>query len=417
MGVKMLAMPPPARYTSPMLWIIALLCLGLVGLAGYYRGPICAGFSLLGLLFGAVLARPLSPLAAHLLPMLGLYHPVWRFFVPGAIAFVAVLIIFKIVGNVLHQKTTIHFKYQKDEHLLFRWERLYQRLGFCVGVVNGAVYFFILMLPVYVAGYFTTAAADPSLPSSLRLLTTLRAELHDSGLDRVVAPYDPIPPAIYQAAGIIELVLHNPLLCSRLAHYPALLALSQQKDIQDIAHDIPLQELIQTQAKISDILNQPKIQAIVTNAAVPEQIHSLVGDDLTDLQTFLNTGKSPKYDSDKILGVWKIDVAATLAEERRLKPDLAPKQVAALRTAWVPQISGFSLTATPDNQIVLKKQNPDNALDTPVSAGTWNKADNAYEVTLTLPGKRPTSVSIAPSDDGILQFPMETHILIFNKEM
>lgn len=398
-----------------MVWILALLCMGLIGLAGYRRGPICAVFSLFGLLFGLFLARPLSPLASHLLPILGLHHPLWQLFVPGVIAFLGVLIIFKIVGNVLHGKMTRYFKYQKDERLYFRWERLYNRLGFCAGLLNGAVYFFILMLPVYVAGYFTTEAADAEVPAGLRLLTTLRAELHDSRLDRVVAAYDPIPRAIYQAADIIDLVRHNPLLESRLAHYPPLLALSQQKEIQDLASDAALQEMIQRQAKISDILNHPKIQAIVTNAAVTEQIRRLLGDDLTDLQEYLATGKSPKFDGEKILGIWNIDIRASLAEERRRLPEMSPKQIAALHTTLVPLMSGFALWATPDQQIILTKLNPNSGQPTPVGQGTWKKADTAYEV--TLPGNKPDTVAVTPAGDGTLQFPRDGHILIFNKEM
>jgi len=399
-----------------MVWMIALVCMGVVGLAGYWRGPICAAFSLLGLLVGLLLARPLSPLAAHLLPLLGLHHPLWQLFVPGALAFLGVLVIFKLVGNALHQKTIIHFKYnQKDEHLFFRWERLYNRLGFCVGVINGAVYFLILMMPVYVAGYFTAIMADPDAPPGLRLLTTLRAQLHDSRLDRVLAAYDPIPPAIYQAADIADLVLHNPLLESRLAHYPAFLTLSQQKEIQDIASDVTLQQMIQTQAKVRDILNYPKIQAMVTNPAVPQQIYGLLDNDLTDLQMFLNSGKSPKFDSEKILGIWNIDVHATLAEERRRHPDMTRTQIAALHTTLIPLITGLSLTATPDNQLILRKLNPNSALPTPVGEGTWKKADNAYEVTLA--GNQPATVPVTPAGDGTLQFPRGGHILIFNKEM
>ena len=398
-----------------MVWIIALLCMGLVGLAGSRRGPICAAFSLLGLLFGLLLARPLSPLAGHLLPILGLHHPLWQLFMPGVIAFLSVLILFKIVGGVLHGKMTRYFKYQKDERLYFRWERFYNRLGFCVGILNGAVYFFILMLPVYVAGYFTTEAADAEVPAGLRLLSTLRAELHDSRLDRLVAAYDPIPPAIYQAADIIDLVRHNPLLESRLAHYPPLLALGQQKEIQDIASDAALQEMIQRQAKISDILNHPKIRAIVTNAAVSGQFRRLLGDDLTDLQQYLATGKSPKFDGEKILGVWNLDVRATLAEERRRLPEMSPRQIAALHTTLVPLMSGFALWATPDQQIILTKLNPNSGQPTPIGQGTWKKADNAYEV--TLPDNKPDTVAVTPAEGGALQFPRDGHILIFNKEM
>ena len=120
----------------------------------------------------------------------------------------------------------------KAEHLLFRWERLYNRLGFCVGMVNGAIYFFILMMPVYVAGYFTAEVADAGAPASVRLATTLRAELHDCGVDRVLAAFDLTPPVFYEAADIIELVLQFPLLESRLGHLdPGLLSFSQRKEM------------------------------------------------------------------------------------------------------------------------------------------------------------------------------------------
>lgn len=411
----MLAFARAVSYITGMVWIIALLCLWAVGLAGFYRGPIRAAFSLLGLLCGLLLARPLSPLTVHLLPLLGLEHPLWRLFVPEVIAFLLVLVIFKIAGNVLHEKTVVHFKYQKDEHLFFRWERLYNRLGFCVGMVNGAVYFFILMMPVYVAGYFTAAVADAGAPASVRYVTPLRAQLQECGLDRVLAAYDPTPPEIYQAADIIELVLKNPLLESRLAHYPALLGLSQTKEIQAMASDVALQQMIQSQARPRDILNYPRIQFMVTNATVPEELHGLLGDDLTDLQEFLTTGKSPKYDGEKILGTWDIDVHATLAEERRRHPDMLRNQIAALHTALVPMISGFSLTATPDNQILLRKQNPNSALATAVGQGTWKRNGNAWEI--TLPDNQPDTTEVTPSDDGTLQFSRGGHILIFNKEM
>ena len=71
--------------------------------------------------------------------------------------------------------------------------------------------------------------------------------------------------------------------------------------------------------------------------------------------------------------------------------------------------------ATPDNQIILTKQNPNSGLPTPVGQGTWKKADNAYEV--TLPDNKPDTVAVTPADDGTLQFPRDGHILIFNKEM
>jgi hypothetical protein len=397
-----------------MVWIFALLCMGLAGLAGSRRGPVCAAFSLLGLWAGLLLAGPLSPLAGRLLPVLGLQHPLWQLFMPGVIVFILVLSIFKIAGNAVYQKMTLHYKYKEDDPLFFRWERLCSRLGFCLGVLNGAIYFLILMVPVYVAGYFTTEAAGAG-GAGQRLLTQFRSELHECGLDRVVAAYDPIAPPIYQAADLIELVLSNPLLESRLAYYPPLMALGQQKEIQDIASDAALKDMIRKKAKLSDILNEPKVQAIVTNTAVLDRVRSLLGDNLADLQEFLTTGKSPKYDGEKILGRWNVDLRASWDGDRKGHPEMTRNQIAALRTDWVPQIAGLALMATPDDQFLLRRQGAASAPPTPVGQGTWKKTDTGYEV--TLPGNKPATVPVTIAEDGTLQFLRDGHILIFNKEM
>src|SRR3954463_9754396 len=98
-----------------MLWIIALLCLGIVGAIGYYQGPIRAACSLLGLIFGSLLAAPLSPLTKKIAPVLGFKHPAWDLIIPGLIAFLIILIAFKIVGQILHRKLSIFYKYKKDD--------------------------------------------------------------------------------------------------------------------------------------------------------------------------------------------------------------------------------------------------------------------------------------------------------------
>src|SRR5271155_1462911 len=142
-----------------MVWFILLLCLGLVGAAGYYQGPVRAGFAFCGLLFGTMLAGPLSPLTQRLLELVGLHHPAWNIFAPQVLAFLIVLTIFKIAGQVVHQKIAVYFKYKVDDKTLYRWQRVYARLGACVGLLNGSFYFLLLTLLIYSAGYFTTEAA------------------------------------------------------------------------------------------------------------------------------------------------------------------------------------------------------------------------------------------------------------------
>jgi hypothetical protein len=396
-----------------MVWLIAILCLGLVGLTGYYQGPVRAAFSLLGIVFGALLASPLSPLTKHLLPVFGLSHPIWQIFVPQAIAFLLVLIIFKIAGHVVHAKLSLHFKYKADEKKLLRWERLYSRLGLCVGLLNGSIYFFLIMIPIYVGGYFTAEAASGSGdPAGAQFLTHTRAELHADHLDRAVAAYDPTPVQVYQAADIVTLVLHNPLLEDRLSHYPPLLTLGERPQFQDLANDVTLQQMIQSQAKVSDVLKYPKIQAIVTNADLTHEISTMLGSDLNDLQDYLTTGKSAKYDPETILGMWTVDPSETIARARK-SHSLTPVQTMKLREDLFPIISGLTLTATTDNQLILKKEGPNGTGPSVVATGTWKK-DGEYEV--TLPGSKPETTEIKIEDGNVLLLPKNGAVVVFNKE-
>jgi hypothetical protein len=173
--------------------------------------------------------------------------------------------------------------------------------------------------------------------------------------------------------------------------------------------------MIQSQTTVGAILDQPKIQALLANTAFIEQVRAQLGGNLADLREFLNTGKSPKFDGEKILGVWKIDVYATLAGERKKHPELTRSQIISLNATVVPMITGFSLMATPDNRIILTKLNPSTSVSTPVSAGTWKQTGDAYQI--VLPDRKPGTADVTPGDDGTLELPWEGGALCFNKEI
>jgi hypothetical protein len=399
-----------------MVWIIAFLCLGLVGAAGYYQGPVRAAFSFFGLLFGTLLAGPLSPLTQRLLPLLGLHHPAWTVFVPQVLAFLIVLTIFKIAGQMVHQKIAVHFKYKVTDQLLYRWLRVYARLGLCVGLLNGVFYFILLTLLIYSAGYFTTeTASGASDPASAKFLTETRRELHEQNLDRMLASYDMVPSRVYQAADMVALILHNPLLLSRLGHYPPCLQLAERPDFKSLAHDVQLQQMIATQAKVIDILRYPSVHTMLTNATVFAQVGGLLGPDLDDLQTFLATGQSPKYDPETILGVWDIDRAATIVQVRKKQPAVTPKQLGKIEQELFPSITGLSLTAMPDHQMLLKLLNPNTSEITIVATGTWKKDQDTYQV--NLPGSLPETSEIEIQDGNRLFLPKFGFVLAFDKEL
>jgi hypothetical protein len=388
--------------------------LAIVGAIGYYGGPIRVACSLLGLIFGALLAVPLSPLTKKLLPLFGLHHPVWQLFMPALIAFLIVLIAFKILGNVLHRKLSIFYKYKKDDKAYYRWQRMYSRTGLCLGLVNGAVYFFLLMLPIYIAGYFTTEVAQGAQdPSSVQNITKLRQEMQSMKVDHVLAGYDPTPKKTYEAADIVGLVMHNPLLESRLAHYPPFLTLGERQEFKDVANDVQLQQMIQSQASIGDILKNPKVQALTTNTAITDEISQLVGNDLDDLSEYLRTGHSPKYDPQSILGVWKIDRDATFIQQKRKLKDPTPLNVLKLRNSVMPAINGLNLTVTTDHNFIIKKDTG-NGLQT-IGTGTWKKEGDSYQI--NLPGNQPDNAEVEIKGDDQLLMPRSGLIMVFSKEI
>jgi hypothetical protein len=399
-----------------MVWLIAVGCLALLGSIGYYRGPVRMLFSLFGLLFGMALAGPLSPLTKPLLPLLGLHHPMWALFVPQAIAFVVVVIIFMIAGGVVNHKVLVHFKYKEDDARYFIWHRLFGRLGFCVGLANGAVYFVLLMVPVYVVGYFTALAAASdaaALPAGARFMTHTREEAHGLGLDRLLAAYDPIPAQAYQAANIAALVLHNPLLESRLSYYPPFLTLAQRPEFKDLGNDVQLQQMLQSQAPIGEILKYPAVQAILTNSTITTEVSALLGHDLYDLQQYLMTGESAKYDPETILGSWTVNAEATYAQLRK-RGGMTPLQIRQNRMRMASFVPGLSIVCTIDNEFILKKQNPTSSDADIVGVGKWHKEGDSYEV--DLPGAKPPTSEIEIQNDYRMFLPKDGDVLVFDKD-
>jgi hypothetical protein len=204
------------------------------------------------------------------------------------------------------------------------------------------------------------------------------------------------------------------LLKSRVSHYPPLLTLGQRPEFQALANDVPLLEMIDRQASIGEILKYPAVKAIVANTALTGEIYGILGKDLNDLQEYLTTGKSPKYNDETILGVWMIDPQATLIRERKQHPSLTLQKLARMRQEIYPVITDLSLTATTDHQIILKKQAPNSANSTIVAVGTWKKDEN-YEV--TIPGSKPETAEIEIAEGDTLLLPKDGYVLVFDKEM
>lgn len=395
------------------IWLVALVLLALLALIGYYQGAIRVGISLVGLFFAAALAVPLSPIIKPILPILGLKHPLWVQILPPLVIFLLVMLVFKIVALMVHRKVSVYYKYKTDDKTCLKWERLNHRLGMALGFINGAVYFVLLLIPIYVAGYLTTQVASGAQdPAGMKFINQTRAQLHDSKVDRVVAAYDPAPKNFYEAADIVGLLKSNPLLSSRLSRYPVFLSLSERKEFQDLANDIEFNNMRQSQAKIGDIVKYPKVQAILTNVTITAEIGKLLGPDMKDLHEYLLTGKSAKYDDERILGFWTLDIDASVRQEKVASPKITPFEMQKLKQTKYAILRGMTFIATTDGKAILK--NPPGAAGTSPTAlaeGTWKSVGSAYEVTF---GSQVIPVTF---EVGKLVVPNNEMTLVFEKEL
>ncbi len=339
-----------------LIWILAVLLLGGFGAMGYGKGAIRMAFPLLGLVLAIFLAMPLSPLVKPLVPMMKLTNPVWSWLLPPVIVYLIFAIVFVPIGFGVHRKIALHFKYKKDELQQGQFLRLNHRLGAGLGVLVGSIYLILVGLVIYVFGYFTVQVASADTDNAfIRYFNQARADLHSSGLDKTVAYFDPTPEPYYRAVDVLGLIYTNPAIYNRLSNYPGLISMSERSEFQDLGKDTQFQEMLQTRQSLVTILDNPKTQGILNNQEIMGQLEQL---DLKDLRGYLETGKSAKYDDEKILGRWRVDLQSVITQARKQNPMFSTNAVALkmLKRFAVTVLNGVTLIATPDNKIIVKSQ-------------------------------------------------------------
>jgi uncharacterized membrane protein required for colicin V production len=336
-----------------LIWLIVIGTFVILGVTGYYKGAIRSLVSLAGLLFALFFTLPLSVPLRPLVPKVGLTNPAWPYIVPPLVVFLLFVLVFGGLGFLVHHKIALRFKYSADDYTRIRWERLNQRLGVCVGFVASGIYTILIGLIIYIFGYPAVQVAGEDSPALLRFLSEGRKEIKDSGLDRTLASMDPMPENYYIASDVVGLVYHNNILQDRLSNYPAFLSLGQRQEFQDIATDTDLQGMLQTKAPIMNILNHAKVQAVIASGEILQEFKQI---DLKDLYQYLKTGKSAKYEEERILGRWKLDTSATLTRAKRRNPDMTAAEMTMVKRLITIFLQNVTMLATPDNKAWLKME-------------------------------------------------------------
>jgi len=220
-------------------------------------------------------------------------------------------------------------------------------------------------------------------------------------------------------ADLTGLLYKNPLTEARLSRYPGFISLGLRPEFQALGQDEQFKNLRQTQRPIREVLAHPTVEPIVKNPELLRLIWTTLLPDLNDLDAFLRTGKSAKYDSEPILGRWLFDVAASVSAYHRLKPNVPNVEMAKFRRFLADRFAKTIVVAGPDHQVVLRnlpqlKQQPGQPQSAEVQtlSGKWKGANGDYGFDLA----GGTDQRTAKIEGGRLAVSGEGMAMVFVKE-
>jgi hypothetical protein len=395
------------------LWILAIVLMGSLGVIGYYQGAIRVGFSFIGLLVGALLALPLAGLVKPVLRLVGVEHPLLLVFIAPAVVYLLILIAFKCGAVAAHRKVDTYYKYKGSDTQRSLFERLNSRLGICMGLANATVYLLLLTVVAYFFGYFTfQVSASDKDGFVMRQLNAVSEDIAKTGMAKAVAPLLPSAPLYYDGADILGFVYHNPLATQgRLSSYPAFLALAEKPEFKTLGDDVKFQQFWLESHTFGDLTGNQKIAPLFTSADLYTNVLGLLKGDLKDLKGYLETGSSAKYDDEKILGRWTFDHKESMSRIRRNKPSMTLEELRRTR-AVLGKMNEAVLTAFVDTRATLRmpSMNP----EAQTAQGTWT-AGSAGKYLLSLADKEKKMELQASVEGNKVIVTRDTFSLVFEK--
>ena len=170
-------------------------------------------------------------------------------------------------------------------------------------------------------------------------------------------------------------------------------------------NDAQFTALWQRKPPINEWLDYPAVQTISNNRDLRATLWSTVKANLADLMSYLQTGKSAKYDPEPMLGRWDFDVNGALALVRRTKPTISPKDMLAIKTYMTTSYSKTVLVAMQDQQLLFKSYPHVKIVAgaPPVTEslsipGQWRSSEGKYALNYTVDGKAEESTASIDGD-------------------
>ena len=329
------------------MWIAALVLVAATIAVGYRQGAIRAVFTFVGLVIAAALAVPFGPMFEWIFPLIGLKNPLAPKFGAPVIAFVAISLVFKGIAAFVHRKIEYHYRYNRDDASRAVWEVMQKRVGACIGAMNGLVYFVVFALLVAVFGYSTIQISGTDSNSKvLSFLGRSAEDLKETQMDKVVGSFNPAKSNYFDAADTLGLLYHNRNLIDRLKNYPVFAAMGEQPIYKSLGADKELQALIKNKGSFEEILANPTVREVISNSDIATRVMEI---DVLDLKEFLETGVSPKFSQEKLLGRWSFDLPASIQLNKALKPEVPASVWFRVKNELVERFDEAVFTAYHDN--------------------------------------------------------------------
>ena len=388
------------------IWILALVLLASgVGL-GFSQGAIRAGISFIGIVIAALFAGLLGNLLKPLFPHVGIHNPTVIWGIAPLVAFGIILVVFKVIGFFVHRKIYLFYKYQAGDLRLALWQRINSRLGLCIGLLNGTAYVLLVSFVIYNLSYWTVQLApSDNEPFTFRAINRLGRDLDATGFAAPAHAVAPLPARYYQLADLAGMLRQNPQLEDRVENYPPFLALVENDSFKQLDQDSNFQNAWKNSAPISDFLKDTQFMSMLKNTALTATVLGIIEPNWDDLNSYLSSGKSPKYSSELILGRWDFNVDVSVGRLLIAHPRITPAEIKALRSLWSNAYAQTKLIAAADHEVFLENL-PRFKVDKGVATvaekinfqGQWENRGTNYVLSLNGNGRHDTMTA---QSDGL----------------
>ncbi len=404
------------------IWILVSVMLLSLAALGYRQGAVRVSFSLIGIIVSAFLAGPLAKFVKPMLPHVGIHDPTVIWLLSPLIVFWILMIPFKSAGFFVHRKVEVHFKYKEDSLQLLRWNRLNARLGLGLGLINGLAYLVLISFIIFDLSYWTAQVATSDDEGRLvKLLNRMGHDSETTGYAQIARAIDPMPDNYFKYADLAGLLYQNPQLRDRLADYPMFISLTEREDFKQLGQNNEFQNAWKQRAPIRQLLGNDQFKSLWKNQETANMVMGIVQDNYDDLCTYLQTGQSAKYGSEKIVGRWGFNVAATTSRLLETRPVISSREMRTLR-AWVTQsYAKTAFVAGADGQAFLKnlphlKTQPGQppTTETATWQGKWKGDGKDYDLSLNSGSKKQSMP--AQINDTRLTIKDDKTTLVFARE-